>query len=83
MPKLFNIYVIWRLDGEWLTTLLQYEDAEQQRQAMLGWSMRQYVEQAYDAEYLEESPEYPNPVAAGEPFECLGVFESADLRWVY
>ena len=77
--NLINITVIWRCDeDDFLCTLLQYEDSDDQRQAMQQWSVQDYVEQAYDAEY----PELPNPIAAGASYECIAIFEGL-VRYIY
>jgi len=80
MNNLFNVYVIWRLDGPIMTTLLQFEDSDMQRQAMQQWSLKDYVVQACDAEF---GCDEPNAIEAGASYELMGIFESNDLRWIF
>ena len=76
--ELFNVHVIWSCDGvDFFCTLLQYEDSDTQRQAMQQWSVRDYVEQAYDTEY----PGQHNLITDGGKFECVTIFEG-DVRYI-
>jgi hypothetical protein len=76
---MFAIYVIWNLDGPSHMTRLDYEELIEQRQAMQGWSTRDYVAQAFDAEYPGEK----NLIAEGHPFECQAILEATELRVVF
>lgn len=77
--NLFNVFVIWRGDEDnFMFTLLRYEDTPQQRQAMLGWTMRDYTTQAHDVEY----PDEPNRIAQGDSYECIAVFEG-NIRFIF
>lgn len=78
-PSLFNVYVIWSLDGPIMATLLQFEDTDQQRQAMQGWSVKTWIEQAFDAEF-EDQPELQ---LGDQSYEVAAIFESSDIRFIY
>jgi hypothetical protein len=78
--KLFNVYVVWSLDGPIMTTVLQFEDSDIQRQAMQQWSAQDYVVQAFDAEF---GCEEPNAIGEGASYELAAIFEANDLRWIY
>lgn len=76
--KLFTIHVIWRGDeDDFMCTALQFDDTDQQRQAMQQWSTQDYVAQAHDAEY----PNEPNRIMRGEPYDCIAIFEG-DIRYI-
>lgn len=77
---LFNVYVIWILDGPCYLTLLQYDDTDQQRQCMTHWSTQDYVQQAWDAE--NSDTDEPNPIVAGGSYECCAIFEGANIRFI-
>lgn len=82
MDNLFNVYVVWSWDGPIMTTLLQYEDDDMQRQAMQDWSVKDYVEQAFDCEF----PGEPNAIVNGDSYECAAIFEAVgknELRFIY
>ena len=82
MDNLFNVYVVWSLDGPIMTTLLQYEESDMQRQAMQDWSTQDYIEQAFDCEF----PDEPNAVVGGDSYECAAIFEAVgknELRFIY
>jgi hypothetical protein len=75
MENLINIYVVWAYDGPIMTTLLQYEDSDIQRQAMQQWSTGDYIAQAYDVEF-EESWD-------GGSYEVAAIFEAPKLTFIY
>jgi hypothetical protein len=79
MKTMIDVYVIWSFDGPIMTTLLQFEDSDIQRQAMQQWSAQDYVEQAFDAEFIEE----PNAIANGESYELAAIFTAEKLHWIY
>jgi len=81
MPELFNVYVIWLMDGPIFTSLLQYEDTDEQRQCMTHWSSKDYVEQAWDSENTDN--EEPNPIVNGATFEVAAIFESPTVKFIY
>lgn len=76
---MLNVYVVWVLDGPIMTTLLQYEDSDIQRQAMQQWSAQDYVVQACDAEF----PDEPNEILAGASYELAAIFTAKELHWIY
>lgn len=76
---MINIYVVWCLDGPIMTTLLQYPDTREQRKAMKGWSNQDYVEQAYDAEFLEED----GSSLGHQSYELAAIFESPSIHFIY
>ena len=74
---MMNIYVVWALDGPIMTTLLQFEDSDIQRQAMQQWSTQDYVAQAYDAEAEDGT-------GLGEQsYELAAIFEAPKLHFIY
>ena len=68
MEKLMSVTVIWKLDGPFMCTLLQYDDTDDQRMAMQSWSVKDYVDQAHDAEF----PDEPN-LLDETGFECIAI----------
>ena len=78
MENLFNVYVIWRLDGPSMITLLQFEESDIQRQAMQEWSDEDYVNQAYDTEF-----ECEGSLADFDSYELEAIFEAKDLRFIF
>jgi len=78
MEKLFDVYVVWSFDGPIMTTLLQFEDSDIQRQAMQQWSVQDYVAQAFDVEFDE-----PNAIANGASYELAAIFTAKELHWIY
>lgn len=74
-----KVYVIWSLDGPIMTTLLEYDDSDEQRQAMQQWSAQDYVTQAYDAEWPDES----NAIVEGAIYELAAIFTAENLHWIY
>lgn len=77
---MIDVYVIWVYDGPIMTTLLQFEDSDIQRQVMQQWSPQDYVIQAADAEFgLEEE----NPIQKGESYELAAIFTAKELHWIY
>lgn len=82
MDNLFNVYVVWSFDGPIMTTLLQYDEDDMQRQAMQDWSVQDYIEQAFACEF----PFEPNAIVNGDSYECAAIFEAVgenELRFVY
>ncbi len=82
MDNLFNVYVVWCLDGPTMVTLLQYTDDDMQRQCMQVWSVQNYIEQAFDCEYPGEN----NLIVEGMSYECVAIFEAVgknELRFIY
>jgi hypothetical protein len=80
MENLFNVYVVWSYDGPIMTTVLQFEDSDIQRQAMEQWSPQDYVVQAFDAEF---GCDEPNAIGNGEPYELAAIFTAKELHWIY
>ena len=76
---MMNVYVVWCLDGPIMTTLLQFDDDDMQRQAMQQWSADDYVVQAFDAEY----PGEPNAVVNGASYELAAIFTAKDVNFIY
>lgn len=76
---MLDVYVVWVLDGPIMTTLLQFEDSDIQRQAMQQWSAQDYVAQAFDAEF----PDEPNEILTGASYELAAIFKAKDLHWIY
>jgi hypothetical protein len=74
-----KVYVVWVYDGPIMVTLLEFEDSDIQRQAMQQWALRDYVVQAFDAEF----PNEPNAIAAGENYELAAIFTADNLNWIY
>lgn len=74
--KLINIYVVWVYDGPILTTLLQFEDSDIQRQAMQQWTTRDYVQQAFDAEFSGDFSLY-------DSYELAAIFEAPVVKFIY
>jgi len=82
MDDLFNIYVVWSLDGPIMTTILKFYEDDIQRQAMQDWSVQDYVKQAFDCEF----PDEPNAIVNGDSYECAAIFEAVgknELRFIY
>lgn len=75
MENLINIYVVWSYDGPIMTTLLQYEESDTQRQAMQQWSTEDYIAQAYDVEFGEAYD--------GAGYELAAIFEAPKLTFIY
>ena len=48
---MITVYVVWRVDGPLMTTLLQYEDEPDVWEAMSSWNTDQWVSRAYRAEF--------------------------------
>lgn len=78
-PKLMNVYVVWSLDGPIMTTLLQFEDSDMQRQAMQQWSTQDYVGWAYDCEFADEQ----GGSLGGSSYELAAIFEANEVRFIY
>ena len=81
MDNLFNVYVVWSLDGPIMTTMLQYNEDDMQRQAMQQWSVHDYIMQAFDCEFIADGISYK-----GESYECGAIFEAVgknELRFIY
>ena len=74
---MINIYVVWCLDGPIMTTLLQFEDSDIQRQAMQQWSTLDYVTQAYDAEIKDGTS------LDGQSYELAAIFEAPVIHFIY
>lgn len=79
MKTMFSVYVIWSLDGPIMTTRLDFEDSDIQRQAMQQWSSEDYVVQAFDAEFPDEA----NDITAGASYELAAIFTADNLHWIY
>lgn len=79
MKIMMKVYVIWSLDGPIMTTLLEFEDSDIQRQAMQQWSAQDYVVQAFDAEF----PDEPNNIQSGASYELAAIFTADNLHWIY
>lgn len=77
---MIDVYVIWVYDGPIMTTLLQFEDSDIQRQAMQQWSSQDYVVQAADVEF---GCEQENPIVRGESYELAAIFIAEKLHWIY
>jgi hypothetical protein len=76
MEKLINVYIVWSLDGPIMTTLLQFDDNDMQRQAMQQWSTFDYIRLAFDAEFPDEE-------IGDSSYELVAIFEANDLRFIY
>lgn len=76
--KLMNVYVVWSLDGPIMTTLLQFEDSDMQRQAMQQWSTQDYVAQAFDCEFGDEGESLGD-----SSYELAAIFEANEIRFIY
>jgi hypothetical protein len=73
---MINVYVVWAYDGPIMTTLLQYEADDMQRQAMQQWSTFDYIQQAFDAEFGEPMPD-------GASYELAAIFTADNLHFIY
>ena len=80
MKNLIDVYVVWAFDGPIMTSLLQYEDSDDQRMAMQQWSPQDYVEQAFDVEFGAEGG---NEISEGASYELAAIFISNDIHWIY
>jgi hypothetical protein len=78
--KIMNVYVVWSFDGPMMTTLLQFDDDDAQRQAMQSWSSIDYVRQAFDVEFGVEEP---NAIENHRSYELAAIFEAKDIHWIY
>lgn len=79
MSDMINVYVVWCLDGPIMTTLLQFDNDDMQRQAMQQWTYQDYVEQAFDVEF----PGEPNEIVDGASYELAAIFEADSVRFIY
>jgi hypothetical protein len=77
--KMINVYVVWSFNGPVMTTLLQFDDSDEQRQAMQSWSSIDYVRLAYDTEFEDEQ----NAIESHGSYKLSTIFEAKDLRWIY
>ena len=75
--ELMDVTIIWKLDGPFMCTLLQYPDTDMQRQAMQQWSVKDYVDQAHDVEF----PDEPNLIAE-TGYEVIAIIRG-DIQYIY
>lgn len=68
---MFDVYVVWALDGPVMTTLLQFEEAD--RSTVLGWTAKQLIQQAADAEEITEVGSY----------ELVAIFTCNDMTFLH
>jgi hypothetical protein len=76
MTNTIKIYVVWVYDGPIMTTLLEFDNSYNQRQAMQQWSTFDYVKQAFEAEFSEED------IFDGS-YELAAIFEAPELKFIY
>jgi len=74
---MMNVYVIWCIDGPTMVTLLQYDDTDEQHQAMQQWSEQDYINQAYDTEWPNEGG-----MTEDMTYELVGIFRADNLHWI-
>lgn len=70
---MINVYVVWAYDGPIMTTLLQFEESPEQREAMSLWSTDMWVLQAADAE----------GIALEGSYELAAIFEAKEVQFIY
>ena len=71
-----NTYVVWSLYGQSYMTLMHFGESDRQ-----GWSVQDYVEQAFDTEH----PDLPNVIRKdGETYEVIAIFETEkEIHFIY
>lgn len=73
---MMNVYVVWRQDrDDYVVTRLLFDDTDAQRQAIRDWSTDDYIEQAF-------GEEYPGADYQNEPYDCIAIFEAANVRFI-
>ena len=68
---MFDVYVVWVVDGPVMTTLLQFE--EEDRDAVMRWTPDQIVQQAKDAEDVSQDDSY----------ELVAIFTGNEITFIY